>query len=163
MDQPAATQEESTNQSPKSGRKGLIIGALVLVVALIGGGYAWWASRSAKPEHEVVVIAPMAYFAIDPPFVTNLAGSDSQHLLQVSVSVATRDPHTLEVMRSNLPMLRDAMLMRFAAQDVLAVSTAVAKERLRVQVFEDVRRVVKTAGGDPVNVYAVYFDGFVVQ
>ena len=140
----------------------LIVAIALLVIAAVVGGW-WWSRAQTPPISKAAPVLPLLYLAMEPPFVTNLAGGDSARLLQVGVSVATRSPETLELMKSNLPLLRDALLMRFAAQDASALTTLAGKETLRTAVQADVRRVVAAAGGRGDSVIAVLFDGFVVQ
>lgn len=161
---------ESTNAAeaqiaaamPARRRLWLLVASVMTVLAALGGG--WWWNRTQAPQASAPApVLPLLYLAIDPPFVTNVAGDGASRLLQVSVSVSTRSPETLELMKSNLPMLRDALLMRFAAQEAGALATLDGKENLRTAVKADVRRVVAAAGGRGDSIVAVLFDGFVVQ
>ena len=143
-------------------RIGSIAAIAVLVMAVIAGGW-WWSREQTAAPRATVPVLPMLYLAVEPPFVTNLAGGDAARLLQVGVSVATRSPETFELMKANLPALRDALLMRFAGHDFATLATLAGKEKLRTEVHADVRRIVAAAGGRADSVVAVLFVGFVVQ
>ena len=156
----APTEESS---AAPSGRRRLLLGGAALALTGIGGGagYWFWWRTPAQPEPEP--IPPLQFLTLEPPFVTNLAGADAQRLLQVEVSVVTRSPHTLAILKDHQPMLRDGLLMLFASQEVGAVSLTAGKEALRRAALSTGRQVVKQVEGDPVTVLNVLFNGFVVQ
>jgi len=83
--------------------------------------------------------------------------------LQIAVQLETRDPATIELLKTNDPVVRNDLLLLFANQKYAQLSTREGKETLRVQALEAVRKVLATAGGHPERLEAVYFTSFVMQ
>jgi flagellar FliL protein len=157
--------EEGAEDAPKS-KKLLFI---ILAVVLLGGGGAGAFfmlkggddHKTAAKKEEVVV--PPIYVNLDPPFVVNFEAEAAVRFLQVTVSVMTRDPHIQEMLKNNDPRIRNDLLMLLSNQKYDAISTREGKEKLQTQSLEAVRAVVKSAGGEPEKLEALYFTAFVMQ
>jgi flagellar protein FliL len=106
---------------------------------------------------------PAQYLALDPPFVVNFEAEQLVRFLQITVQVMSRDPKTIELLKSNDPVVRNELLMLFANQKYATLATREGKEALRQQALASVRKVLKDAGGDPQHLEAVYFTTFVMQ
>jgi flagellar FliL protein len=155
--------------APAKSKKWLIIGiAAFLVVA--GGGAAAWLLMSQGDTHgkkEAVrakePLAPPLYVALDPPFVVNFEGEQLVRFLQITVQVMTRDPATVEVLKTNDPVVRNDLLMLFANQKYEVVAARAGKEKLRSDALAAIRHVVESSGGKADHVEQVYFTSFVMQ
>jgi flagellar FliL protein len=157
-------------QTSAAGRRRLpwliiIIGA-VLVVG--GVGAALVLTHSSKPAHSKAAAAPKPsgpplYLALDPPFVVNFQADQLVRFLQVSVEVMSRDPKTVDLLKSNDPLVRNDLLILLADQKYSAISTPAGKEQLRTESLAVIRKDLAQAGGDPKLVEAVYFTSFVMQ
>jgi flagellar protein FliL len=148
-------------------KKTLIIVILLAVVLLAGGGVgAWFAfgSHGKKPKvAKQEPPAPALYVALDPPFVVNFEADQQVRFLQVTAQIMSRDPVTIEQLKTNDPVVRNDLLMLFGGQKYAVVSTREGKEALRTQTLAAVRKIVANAGGKPEKVEAVYFTSFVMQ
>ena len=154
--------------APKGKSSKLWVIILLAVVLLAGGGAgAFFAfaphggkkSEQAKQEP----LAPPQYVALDPPFVVNFEAEQQVRFLQVTVQLMSRDPHTVELLKANDPVVRNDLLLLFGGQKYSVISTREGKESLRTQTLEAVRKVLAAAGGKPEKVEAVYFTSFVMQ
>jgi flagellar FliL protein len=172
MAQPPATNEtleEGVEAKPaKGGKKGLIIG-LVLLLVLGGGGFAAFKLLGGKDEpgkkeeaakHEVL---PARYVTMDPPFVVNFTAESTVRFLQITIGVMTRDLEIEKIIKDNDPRIRNDLLLILGNQNYESVSTLEGKEALRTRSLESVRAVVKDSGGDSAKVEALYFTSFVMQ
>jgi flagellar FliL protein len=147
-------------------RKGRLVVLLAVAVLLIGGaagGAWWWTSHAAPKQPAVAAPLPPQYLALDPPFVVNFEAEQSVRFLQITVQLMSRDPHTIELLKSNDPVVRDQLLMLFGNQKYEVLSTREGKESLRKQALASVRSVIGSTGGNPERVEAVYFTSFVMQ
>jgi flagellar protein FliL len=162
---------EATPAPPKSSKKLLII-ILAAVVLLGGGGAGAWFAFAGKgdakkpPEkkeakHEVKL--PAQFVELDPPFVVNFEAGTSARFLQIAVQLMTREPHMVEFLKSNSPIIRNDLLLLFGNKQVEEVSTQEGKEALRAAALEAVRKIVASEGEKPDGVEAVYFTSFVMQ
>ncbi len=152
--------------APAKKRKGKLVLLLALASLILAGGGAgawWWTSRATPKAAVQAAPLPPQYLALDPPFVVNFEAEQMVRFLQVTVQLMSRDPHTIEVLKSNDPMVRDRLLMLFANQKYAVLSTREGKEALRQQALESVRAVLGGAGGQPEHLEAVYFTSFVMQ
>lgn len=145
----------------------LIVILILAVLLLAGGGIgAWFALAHNSKQAEVAKpepIAPAQYVALDPPFVVNFDAEDQVRFLQIAVQLMSRDLPTLELLKTNDPMVRNDLLLLFGGQKYPVISTREGKEELRKQTLAAVRKIVAAAGGKPEKVEAVYFTSFVMQ
>jgi flagellar FliL protein len=138
------------------------------VLVLAGGGAGAWyflgqggKPTEAKNEHKPE--GPPLYVALDPPFVVNFEASQMVRFLQITVQLMSRDPEMVEIIKANDPVIRNDLLLLFGNQSYEMISTREGKEMLRMQALESVRKIIKSAGGKPERVEAVYFTSFVMQ
>jgi flagellar protein FliL len=148
-------------------KKTLIIVIVLAVVLLAGGGVgAWFAfmPHGKKPQvAQKEPPAPALYVALDPPFVVNFEADQQVRFLQVTAQLMSRDPATIELLKTNDPVVRNDLLMLFGGQKYAVISTREGKEALRTQTLAAVRKIVASAGGKPEKLEAVYFTSFVMQ
>jgi len=165
---PAKDAAAPEGEAPKKG-KGKLILIIALAVVLVGGGvggFFFWKSRQAvhaKEEPKEKPMAPLQFAALDPPFVVNFQGTQSERFLQIEVRIASRELETIELLKANEPVLRNDLLMLFGAQDATALANREGKEKLRADALTQVRRIVKESGGKPESVDTVLFTSFVMQ
>ena len=143
----------------------VIIGAVVLIGGL---GAVLMLTHSASKGHAKPVAkhepsGPALYQPLDPPFVVNFQADQLVRFLQVSVEVMSRDPKTIDLLKSNDPLLRNDLLILLGDQKYSVISTPAGKEQLRADALAAIRKDLAQAGGDPKQVEAVYFTAFVMQ
>jgi len=142
-----------------------------VVLLAAGGGAAWWLTAAKHPAAPSVSepkaapppAGPPLFLALDPPFVVNFDAEQAVRFLQVAVQLETRDPATIELLKTNDPVVRNDLLLLFANQKYAQLSTREGKEALRSQALEAMRKVLTAAGGHPERLEAVYFTSFVMQ
>jgi flagellar FliL protein len=155
--------------APGKGKWVTVVIAVVLVVT--GAGVGTWFSqfwvhpttstKGQPAKHDP--LGPPLYVALDPPFVVNFEAEQLVRFLQVTVQVMSRDPATIEVLRSNDPVVRNDLLMLFGNQKYTIIATRTGKEQLRTDALAAVRKVIAGAGGKPDRIEAIYFTSFVMQ
>ncbi|HEU4780687.1 MAG TPA: flagellar basal body-associated FliL family protein [Steroidobacteraceae bacterium] len=171
MAQPAATHEnleEGAEAAPaKGGKKGLIIGLVLLLV--LGGGFAAFNLLGGKDDPKKKETAkkeqllPARYVTLDPPFVVNFEAESSVRFLQITIGIMTRDLEIEKIIKDNDPRIRNDLLLILGGQNYDSVSKIEGKEALRQRCLESVRTVVQESGGSSVKVEALYFTSFVMQ
>ena len=166
----AAPGQDGTAASKKKGKLGLIL-IIAVVVLLGGGGAAAYFLLAGHKDPKAIAAAqakeaektPPLYIALDPPFVVNFEAEQLVRFLQVTVQVMSRDPATVELIKTNDPVVRNDLLLLLGNQSYQTISSREGKEKLRLQALEAVRKVVTGAGGKAEKVEAVYFTSFVMQ
>jgi flagellar basal body-associated protein FliL len=116
-----------------------------------------------KKAKDAAPKGPALYVSLEPPFVVNFAPGQPARFLQITAQLMTRDAATAQLLKDNDPLVRNDLLMLFATQTYEGISAAEGKETLRNAALNAVRNVVKTEGGSPDNVEAVYFTSIVMQ
>jgi flagellar FliL protein len=106
--------------------------------------------------------APVAYLALDPPFVVNIGQAETVRFLQVSMEVMTRDPAVLEDVKRHMPAIRNNLVLLLSAQTYETLSAPQGKEQIRTTALGEIQKILKEHTGKP-GVEAVYFTGFVMQ
>ena len=79
----------------------------------------------------------------------NFDAEQAVRFLQIAVQLETRDPATIELLKTNDPVVRNDLLLLFANQKYAQLSTREGKEALRAGALEAVRKVLTSAGGHP--------------
>ncbi len=163
-----AEDEGEGTPASKGGRKKLLLIAALAVVLIGGGtgGYLFWKSRTASHAAEAAKPkpkAPLLFHALDPPFVVNFQGAQLVRFLQLDVRLASREAETIELLKANDPVVRNDLLLLFGGQDATNLATMAGKEKLRQDALATTRRIIKSAGGKPETVEAVFFTSFVMQ
>ena len=159
----------------KPGSRGKLFLIIMISTAVVllgaGGGAAWWLTSARHPAAPSVSepkaapppAGPPLFLALDPPFVVNFDSEQAVRFLQIAVQLETRDPATIEMLKTNDPIVRNDLLLLFGGQKYAQLSTREGKEALRSAALEGVRKVLAQAGGHPEHLEAVYFTSFVMQ
>lgn len=171
-DKNASKSKADKGDKPKGGKSLLTIALVALIAAGAAGGGAWYFTRHAGKEEKTAetdakkpgqVPAPAQYFALDPPFVVNLAGdAGGARYLQVEVQLMTRDPESLAAIQLHAPAIRARLLMLFAQQDAAGLVSREGKERLQNAALGEVKALLVAETGKPAA-ESLLFTSFVMQ
>lgn len=110
------------------------------------------------------------YLAMEP-FVVNVQDGARLRFMQVKVQLMSTNPQVLEVLKANLPPLRDAILMLLSHQNAETLQSIEAREALRAEALTaSIKVFAQLTGADPnapapavPPVEAVYFTDFIIQ
>lgn len=152
----------------KSGKKLIVI--IVAAVVVLGGGAGAYFMLGGKEEpgaeeaakEEEVVRLPAQFVALDP-FTVNFEAGSSARFLQIEAQLMTRDPHMVEFLERNTPIIKNDLLLLFGGKRVEEVSTQEGKEALRLAALQTVRGIITAEGEKADALEAVYFTRFVMQ
>lgn len=120
-------------------------------------------SKKDKKGKAAAPKAPAIYVEFAPPFVVNFDAKGVMRFLQVTIQVMTRDHETSELIKLHDPKIRNNMLMLLGSQTLDTIATAEAKEALRKQALDTIKKVVGDEGGEAEKVEDLYFTSFVMQ
>jgi flagellar protein FliL len=150
----------------RRGRKPLVIGALVALVALGAGGYFWQSHRAGHAANGKPAAVDLSkaelYLPLDPAFVVNFRDNDSLRYLQVGVTLMSHDPDAINVAKAADPVIRDVLVALFSNQNFSIIGDAAGRLKLQQQALDAVRKVVQARLGRP-GIDALYFTSFVMQ
>ena len=165
---------EQTKEKGKGGMKKIII--IVVALLLVGGGaagYFMMAGDDDQPsadgsdtniteaEQAEEVDQDPIYLALDPAFVVNFEHNGSIRYLQLSLQIMSYEQDVIDKVSSNMPAVRNSLIMLFSGQDYDYLNTVEGKENLRKEVLSSVHQVVRLKNNLKVN--DVFFTGFVMQ
>jgi flagellar FliL protein len=163
VDDEAVEGEEGEEGAPKSKKLLFIIIAVVLLAGAAGAFFFLKGGDAKEAAKKEAVVLPPIYVNLDPPFVVNFEAEAAVRFLQVTVSVMTREAPVEEILKKNDPRIRNDLLMLLGGQKYDTIATREGKEKLQADALEAVRAVVKSAGGEPQKLEALYFTAFVMQ
>ena len=104
------------------------------------------------------VDAPAEGVAPFGSIIVNLAGSNNSRLLKATFSVKSEDPNIADIIKENLPSLRDAANTIMSSQTINSQDIASGRELIRKSLVSQFNRIL---GGEVID--TIYFDEFVVQ
>ncbi len=102
------------------------------------------------------------YQPIEPPFIVNFDDQGVLRYLQIGLSTQTRIQAVADAITSNMPHIRNDLILLFADQKLDRLTTNEGKEQLRAQALAQIQGVLTKELGYP-GVDAVYFTTFVLQ
>jgi len=149
----------------------IIIGAGLLFLALLGGGfYMIWTqvqSLQQPPQSSEVQASPEKE-EVEPPsigptfpletFVVNLADPDLNRYLRVTMELEMDSPKLEEEMNKRLPQIRDTILRILPEKRSEKIQSAAGKTALRQEIMTAINAYLRS--GKIVN---LYFTEFVIQ
>lgn len=184
---PADAVEEAGAEAPaapaKKSKRGLIIGAAVLVLALAGGGGWFFMSKGksetaeesgAASDHDSeaksdghggdakAAKGTAQYVPLTPAFVVNLNDTEAARFLQAEMEVMTRDSKAADEIKNNMPRIRNSVLLLLGSRRVDELDSREEKEKLQADVAAEIQKVLNEQPGKP-KIETVYFNSFVMQ
>ena len=170
--------------------KKLLIVIVAVVMLLASGGLAYImlskdavedgpgaAAKVAAAPHR----APPVYLPMDPPFVVNFVHNGTLRYLQLAVSVMARDQAVLDSVKTNMPAIRNNLILFLSNQTYEQLGTREGKEEMRARVLTEINQIIGQEGvpvtppasahataptssrAAATNVEAVYLTAFVMQ
>lgn len=102
------------------------------------------------------------YQALDPPFIINFEDQGVLRYLQIGLSVMAREQQVIDAVNTNMPQIRNNLILLFGNQKLETLNGNEGRERLRTQALEQVQAVLNEEIGEP-GIEAVYYTAFVMQ
>lgn len=150
--------------APASKKKLIII--IAAVVLLAGGGGAGWFLMQPKDghkkevKHEEPAHAPV-FIALDT-FTVNLQPDPEEKFLQLEISLQVASPEQAELLKTQMPAVRNRLLMLLTSKMASEISTSEGKQLLSDEIVAEVKKPF-SKGAKPQEVSGVFFTSFVIQ
>ena len=152
----------SAAPNPKKKLLGMIIGAVVVLV--LGGGVAWYltSGSSDKPEGAAPAkVEQPEYIALEP-FTVNLQPENGEQYLQVQFTLQVQGPEQAQIIKDNMPKVRNRVLLLLSGKHASEISTVEGKQQLTKEIVATLREPF-VAKGKPQDVSDVLFTAFIIQ
>lgn len=168
-----AEEENPTDGAEESGGGGkmkmIVFGGIGLVLVVIGvvvGPLVMNMISPPEPDEEAVVetsSGPPIYQTLHPPLVVNFkdAAGDS-HFMQVTMEVMSREQTSVNAVRENLAVIRNALILLYSGSVYEEVTTREGKEKMLADGLAEIERVMVETTGEG-GVEALYFTALVIQ
>lgn len=169
--------EEDLDLDVKSGGKSntvLLIALIVLLLLVGGGGAAFFLmggkDKSAKDdaaattEHKAEEIKDKEthYLRLGKEFVVNLENTSKVNYLQVEIQVMAHKTEPLDLIKQNMPVIRNKVMLILSSQKYEEVNTPKGKEKLRKEIKQAIQAILHEES-PKANIEAVYFTSLVMQ
>jgi flagellar FliL protein len=157
--------EETPAEAPKSKKKLIIIIAAVVLLAGGGGGAAWFFMQpkhdnKKEVKHEEPAHAPV--FVPLETFTINLLPDPDEKFLQLDVTLQVGTPEEAEVLKVQMPAVRNRLLMLLTSKTATDISTSEGKQALSDEIMAEMKKPFSKEA-KPLAVSSVLFTSFVVQ
>lgn len=151
--------------APASKKKLIIIIAAAVILLGGGGGAAWFfthqkADPKKEVKHEEPAHAPV--FVTLETFTINLQPDPDEKFLQLEISLQVANPEEAELMKAQMPAVRNRLLMLLTSKKASDISTTEGKKLLSDEIIAEVKKPF-SHGGKPQEVSGVFFTSFVIQ
>ncbi|MDP1766891.1 MAG: flagellar basal body-associated protein FliL [Methylotenera sp.] len=155
---------DGAEAAPASKKKLIII--IAAVVLLAGGGGAGWFFMQPKDGHKKEVKreepakAPV-FIALDT-FTVNLQPDPEEKFLQLEISLQVASPEQAELLKTQMPAVRNRLLMLLTSKMASEISTSEGKQQLSDEIIAEVKKPF-SKDAKPQEVSGVFFTSFVIQ
>lgn len=134
--------------------------ALSLLILCLGmAPIGAFASKDKKDAAAATSPYP-GYMAVEPPLIINLASP--RRYLRLSVQFYIETQSDADLVTLHMPRLRDRMITLLGGRDGEQLMSAEARDQLRIELLENLRKVMMEQTGRPA-ISALYFTDFIVQ
>lgn len=148
--------------APKSKKMMIIIIAAVLALGG-GGGAAWFLTQGKSgPEKKEVKKAEKPEFLVIEPFTVNLQPEEGEQYLQIQFTLQVASMEQAEVIKTNMPHVRNRMLLLLSGKKASEISTPEGKKQLAKEIMAAVKQPFFDKGPEQ-EVSDVMFTSFIIQ
>ena len=156
---------EVAEVAPRSKKKLIIIIAAVLLLAVAGG--AGWFFTHQKSDHkkEEVKHEEPAHAPVFVPletFTVNLQPDPDEKFLQLELSLQVVSPEQAELLKAQMPAVRNRLLMLLTSKTASEISNSEGKQKLSDEIVAEVKKPF-SKDAKPQEVTGVFFTSFVIQ
>jgi flagellar FliL protein len=145
-----------------SKKKMLVIIIMAVLVLGLGGGAAWFFTRSTGDTHEKPKPAAKPEFVVIDPFTVNLQPEVGDHYLQVQFTLQVANLEQVEVIKTNMARVRSRVLLLLSAKKASELTSVEGKRQLSNEIIAAVKQPF--ADKAPAQeVSDVLFTSFIIQ
>ncbi|MFL6709218.1 MAG: flagellar basal body-associated protein FliL [Massilia sp.] len=151
--------------APAGSKKKMIImgAAAVLLIGGAGGGWMMMKPKGehAPAEHKAEKVEPPEYLQVES-FTVNLQPEGEPQYLQVAMTLQVQGAKEAEMIKANMPLVRNRVLLILSGKKASEISTVEGKTALAKEIVTSVRAPF-VAKGEPQKVDDVLFTAFIIQ
>ena len=165
-----AKSEEVKDPASKGKLKLIIVAVVALLLAVgLSVGATWFIMHKGESAPDPAVAAaaanakPVAVFEpLTPAFVVNFNANGRQRYMQVSITMLGRNAADMEALKVHMPVIRNKLVMLFAAIPFESLASPIGQEMLRQKATASIQEVAQKELGKTV-IEQLLFTNFVLQ
>ena len=165
-----AKSEEVKDPASKGKLKLVIVAVVALLLAVgLSVGATWFIMHKGESAPDPAVAAaaanakPVAVFEpLTPAFVVNFNANGRQRYMQVSITMLGRNAADMEALKVHMPVIRNNLVMLFAAIPFESLASPIGQEMLRQKATASIQEVAQKELGKTV-IEQLLFTNFVLQ
>ncbi|WP_122875532.1 flagellar basal body-associated protein FliL [Pseudomonas viridiflava] len=165
-----AKSEEVKDPASKGKHKLIIVAVVALLLAVgLSVGATWFIMHKGESAPDPAVAAaaanakPVAVFEpLTPAFVVNFNANGRQRYMQVSITMLGRNAADMEALKVHMPVIRNNLVMLFAAIPFESLASPIGQEMLRQKATASIQEVAQKELGKTV-IEQLLFTNFVLQ
>ncbi|PBK55019.1 flagellar basal body-associated protein FliL [Pseudomonas syringae pv. actinidiae] len=166
----AKSEEVVKDPAAKGKLKLIIIAVLALLLAVgLSVGATWFLMNKSESAPDPAAAAaaanvkPVAVFEpMTPAFVVNFNANGRQRYMQVSITMLGRNAADMEALKAHMPLIRNNLVMLFAAIPFESLASPIGQEMLRQKATASIQEVAQKELGKTV-IEQLLFTNFVLQ
>ncbi|EPN27086.1 flagellar basal body-associated protein FliL [Pseudomonas syringae pv. actinidiae ICMP 19099] len=166
----AKSEEVVKDPAAKGKLKLIIIAVLALLLAVgLSVGATWFLMHKSESAPDPAAAAaaanvkPVAGFEpMTPAFVVNFNANGRQRYMQVSITMLGRNAADMEALKVHMPLIRNNLVMLFAAIPFESLASPIGQEMLRQKATASIQEVAQKELGKTV-IEQLLFTNFVLQ
>ncbi|MCP5245826.1 MAG: flagellar basal body-associated protein FliL [Burkholderiales bacterium] len=147
------------------GKKGIIIMALIAIIAIGAGAGGAWFFMQGQPEDEYEPARPKkiptAFKELDI-FTVNLQPEERGQYLQLGLTVKIRDTDVSSEIDHKMPEIRNRILLLLTSKTSNDITTLVGKQLLSSEIADEIRKSMDSEMLRE-EILEVLFTSFVIQ
>ncbi|QIK38278.1 flagellar basal body protein FliL [Caldichromatium japonicum] len=125
-------------------------------------GFAPLGVFAGKKEESAAASPYPGYMAVEPPLIINLANPRKARYLKINIQFYIETQSDADLVTLHMPRLRDRMITLLGGRDGEQIMSGEARDQLRIELLENLRKLMIEQTGRPV-ISAIYFTDFIVQ
>lgn len=165
-----AKSEEVKDPASKGKLKLITVAVVALLLAVgLSVGATWFIMHKGESAPDPAVAAaaanakPVAVFEpLTPAFVVNFNANGRQRYMQVSITMLGRNAADMEALKVHMPVIRNNLVMLFAAIPFESLASPIGQEMLRQKATASIQEVAQKELGKTV-IEQLLFTNFVLQ
>ncbi|PHN46615.1 flagellar basal body-associated protein FliL [Pseudomonas amygdali] len=165
-----AKSEEVKDPATKGKLKLIILAVVALLLAVgLSVGATWFLMHKSESTPDPAAAAaaanvkPVAVFEpMTPAFVVNFNSNGRQRYMQVSITMLARNAADMEALKAHMPLIRNKLVMLFAAIPFESLASPIGQEMLRQKATASIQEVAQKELGKTV-IEQLLFTNFVLQ
>jgi flagellar protein FliL len=147
---------------PKASNKKMLVLIIAALAVVLAGGAGWYFTQGkAGAAHKEVKAEPPIFVPIEP-FTVNLQPETGEQFLQTALTLHIADPAQVELIKLNMPIVRDRLLLLLSSKKASELISPEGKKQLSGEIVASVNTPFAPKGAAQ-KVSGVSFTSFIIQ